>query len=54
MGLFPGGRDGTLWYYRRLADTYRAVGSPRLRRLAEELHSTVAETERRAGAACPA
>jgi len=40
---FTGGRDGTLWYYRALVDTFRAVtASP----IIEELDCTVAELER--------
>ena len=40
---FNGGRDGTLWYYRALADAFRAVES---NPLTEELNRTVAELER--------
>ncbi len=39
---FTGGRDGTLWYYRALADAFRAVGSTPL---IEELERTVRELE---------
>lgn len=40
---FTGGRDGTLWYYRALADAFRkAFDHP----LAAELDRTVAELER--------
>ncbi len=45
---FNGGREGTLWYYRRLIEAYRLAG-PSL--LAEELARVVAELERLAGAA---
>ena len=42
---FNGGRDGTLWYYRALADEFRrAESNP----LTEELDRTVAELERMA------
>ena len=41
--LFTGERDGTLWYYRALADAFRAVEpSP----LVEELERAVSELER--------
>lgn len=39
---FNGGRDGTLWYYRALADAFRSV-EPNA--LSEELDRTVAELE---------
>ncbi len=39
---FYGGRDGTLWYYRALADAFRSVES---NALSEELDRTVAELE---------
>ena len=43
---FRGGRDGTLWYYRRLADIFATVGPPglatELNRLVAELEDTVA------------
>jgi (p)ppGpp synthase/HD superfamily hydrolase len=39
---FRGGRDGTLWYYRALADAFRAVESTAL---TEELDRTVAKLE---------
>ena len=42
---FNGGRDGTLWYYRALADTFRSAES---NALSEELDRTVAELERMA------
>jgi GTP pyrophosphokinase len=40
---FKGGRDGTLWYYRSLVDTFRALGTDRV---VEELARTVDELER--------
>ncbi len=40
-GRFNGGRDGTLWYYRALADAFRTAGSP----LADELDRVVSELE---------
>ncbi len=40
---FTGGRDGTLWYYRALADAYRVYDSTPL---VDELGRTVAELER--------
>jgi GTP pyrophosphokinase len=40
---FNGGRDGTLWYYRALADIFQEVESTPL---TEELKRTVAELER--------
>jgi (p)ppGpp synthase/HD superfamily hydrolase len=40
---FRGGKAGTLWYYRALADSFAEVGE---RRLAEELERTVQEMER--------
>ena len=40
---FNGGRDGTLWYYRALADAFRAVDDTPLIR---ELDEVVAELER--------
>lgn len=43
---FNAGRDGTLWYYRSLADAFRAV---RPGSLAEELARTVSEMEALAG-----
>jgi (p)ppGpp synthase/HD superfamily hydrolase len=39
---FTGGRDGSLWYYRALADFFAATGSP----VASELLRVVAELER--------
>jgi GTP pyrophosphokinase len=41
-GRFNGGRDGTLWYYRALADAFHSVES---NALTEELDRTVAELE---------
>jgi hypothetical protein len=49
-GRFTGGRDGTLWYYRALADAFRALDP---RELAEELERAVAELERLADAVSP-
>jgi (p)ppGpp synthase/HD superfamily hydrolase len=44
---FTGGREGTLWYYRSLADQFAEVlRQPRARPLAEELSRVVAELER--------
>ncbi len=43
---FNGGRDGTLWYYRALADAFRSVEA---NALSEELDRTVAELECMAG-----
>jgi (p)ppGpp synthase/HD superfamily hydrolase len=40
---FTGGRDGTLWYYRSLAETFRHRGASGY--LVEELERTVAELE---------
>ena len=40
---FKGGREGTLWYYRSLANTFLELGN---RRMAEELDRTVQEMER--------
>jgi GTP pyrophosphokinase len=40
---FNGGRDGTLWYYRALVNTFREAGSTPL---IEELERTVCELER--------
>ena len=42
---FTGGREGTLWYYRAVADTLRPDGGP----LAHELDRLVNELERLAG-----
>lgn len=44
---FNAGRDGTLWYYRELADRFAALGSP----VAGELDREVGEIERLAAAA---
>lgn len=47
---FSGGRDGTLWYYRTLLDTYRAArGGP----LVDELDRVVSELERLAAERSP-
>jgi len=43
---FNGGRSGTLWYYRALADAFRTLGPGRL---AEELDRVVSEIEQLAG-----
>jgi GTP pyrophosphokinase len=43
---FNGGRSGTLWYYRALADVFRTLGPSRL---AEELDRVVSELEQLAG-----
>ena len=40
---FTGGRDGTLWYYRTLVETYRAAGAGPL---IDELDRVVSELER--------
>lgn len=47
---FHGGREGTLWYYRSLVETFRQAGS---NALVEELDRVVTEIERLAGAAPP-
>ena len=47
---FAGGRTGTLWYYRALADAYRERAP---RALWRQLEETVAELERLAGATRP-
>ncbi len=44
---FTGGRTGTLWYYRALAETFRRLGPGRL---AEELNRVVSEIEHLASA----
>ena len=49
-GRFNGGRNGTLWYYRALADAFRDAGSMPL---VEELDRTVSELERLAGVRPP-
>jgi (p)ppGpp synthase/HD superfamily hydrolase len=46
---FTGGKEGTLWYYRTLLETYQKHGGPP--RLVGELARTVAEMERLAWAA---
>ena len=48
-GKFKGGREGTLWYYRRLVQVYREAGPSFL---VEELDRVVSEMERLAGAVC--
>ncbi len=40
---FNGGKEGTLWYYRTLTDTFKNVGSSLL---VGELDRTVSELER--------
>lgn len=45
-GRFNGGREGTLWYYRRLVQVFREAGPSFL---VEELDRVVAELERLAG-----
>ena len=40
---FRGGREGTLWYYRSLVETFRAAGG---NRLVDELDRVVSELER--------
>jgi (p)ppGpp synthase/HD superfamily hydrolase len=47
---FKGKRDGTLWYYRALADAFRAV---EITPLTKELHQTVSELERAASLGTP-
>jgi len=44
---FTGGREGTLWYYRTLVETFQAAGSTPL---VDELAQVVAEIERVAAA----
>jgi len=44
--IFRGGREGTLWYYRSLADIFARLASTPLQ---EELDRTVSELERLAG-----
>jgi GTP pyrophosphokinase len=48
---FTGGKNGTLWYYRTLLETYKKHGGPR--RLVGELARTVEEIKRLAGALPP-
>ena len=43
-GIFKGGREGTLWYYRALVEAYRQVDAPL--RLVRELDEVVSEIER--------
>ncbi len=43
-GIFKGGREGTLWYYRALVEAYRKVDAPL--RLVRELDEVVSEIER--------
>lgn len=43
-GIFRGGREGTLWYYRALVDAYRQACAPQ--RLVRELDAVVSEIER--------
>lgn len=43
-GIFKGGREGTLWYYRALVEAYRQVNAPL--RLVRELDEVVSEIER--------
>ncbi len=43
---FNGGRDGTLWYYRTLVDTFRTVGATVPAALLDELERVVTELER--------
>lgn len=43
-GIFKGGREGTLWYYRALVEAYRQVDAPL--RLIRELDEVVSEIER--------
>jgi (p)ppGpp synthase/HD superfamily hydrolase len=50
---FTGDRDGTLWYYRAVADALRAraqSGSDNLKKLVADLNRTVDELERAAAA----
>lgn len=42
-GRFTGGKSGTLWYYRSLADTFLRIGP---KRLAGDLNRTVSEIEK--------
>ena len=49
-GRFTAGREGVLWYYRKLADAFLAAyPGP----LADELERTVNQIEERAGAGVP-
>ena len=45
--MFKGGREGTLWYYRSLVESYRQVDAPP--RLVRELDEVISEIERLAG-----
>jgi GTP pyrophosphokinase len=45
---FAGGRAGTLWYYRAMADTLARCSPPRLTSLAQDLDRAVTELERAA------
>jgi hypothetical protein len=47
-GRFTGGKDGTLWYYRKLVKTFRASGADAV---VEELDRVVGEIEVLAGQA---
>lgn len=47
---FHGGREGTLWYYRSLVETFRKAGS---NALVEELDRVVTEIEHLAGTEAP-
>ncbi len=42
-GRFQGGKEGTLWYYRTLAETFRSLGPARL---VDELARVVKEVDR--------
>ena len=46
---FKGGREGTLWYYQSLVDTFRKRGAHRM--LVDELARTVVELQRLASSA---
>ncbi len=48
---FKGKKQGTLWYYRALTDTFLSIpyGSPGLRRMVEELGRVVGKIEQKAG-----
>jgi GTP pyrophosphokinase len=48
---FKGGKEGTLWYFRALVDTYRHAAPPeRTAELVDELEALVGELESRASA----
>ncbi len=56
---FRAGKQGTLWYYRALTDTYCTLsgGTPGFRRMVEELARVVGKIEQKAGRGadpCPA